>query len=106
MKRFSALVIALAYTVSTFGVLTAPSPAQAGTTANHYVATLAAPASDNRIIAKNTVWSCEGTTCVAAESNSRPVRVCRDLQRKVGTIATFSAEGEALEASDLARCNG
>ena len=29
-----------------------------------------------------------------------------ELQRKVGPIASFTAHSEALDAEDLARCNG
>ena len=106
MNRLVALGIATLMTATTFSALTAAAPALAGMTYNHYVASLEAPAADDRVVAKNAVWSCNGTVCVAAKSNSRPLRVCRELQRKVGTIATFSTEGEALEADALARCNG
>jgi hypothetical protein len=52
------------------------------------------------------VWACEGNTCVANKGTSRPSRVCRGLAREFGEITAFTADGEALEEKDLARCNG
>ena len=83
----------------------APAAIQAAAPAPHFVAELAAPASEARAIAGGTVFACEGTVCTGGYSGHRPLRVCRQLQREVGTIASFSAGGEALSADDLARCN-
>jgi len=51
------------------------------------------------------VWRCEGTSCVAPRGTSAPATMCRKLAREVGTIASFSAKGEALAEDKLAKCN-
>ncbi len=66
---------------------------------------LTATATENRTVAGGVAWSCQGTTCVAGKGTSRPLRMCRELQRSLGDVAAFTADGEALEAADLARCN-
>ena len=33
------------------------------------------------------------------------MRICRELQRDVGEIRSFTAKGEALDADKLAKCN-
>lgn len=102
--RISVFVLALLYTGLNFGVTTStPLAAQSGP---YYTATLAQPAGESRAIAGGVVWACEGTTCVANKGTSRPSRICRGLAREFGEITSFTANGEALEESDLARCNG
>lgn len=71
----------------------------------HFRAELAAPTQEARAIAGGVVFRCEGTTCVAPESGDRPVRVCRELRREVGTVASFTHGGAALTAEDIAACN-
>lgn len=87
------------------GAATAPAAAQ-GSSAPYFQAELSAPAADARVIAGGVLWRCEGTSCIAGESEKRPLRVCRDLNREVGELASFSVDGAALEADRLARCNG
>lgn len=82
-----------------------PATAQAPGKA-YYRAELAQPAAQPKAIAGDLVWACTGTTCTAAKGTSRPLRICRELNRKFGTIATFTAKGEVLAAEDLAKCNG
>ncbi|GMM92221.1 hypothetical protein [Qipengyuania sp. MTN3-11] len=103
--NIGAISLALSWTALSFGAAITPAPAQAAD-GPHYLVELTAPAKDTRAIAGGVAWKCEGRTCVAGKSTSRPLRVCRELQREVGTIATFTAKGEALAAEDLARCNG
>ncbi len=104
-RSVAAVGAAMLYTSLTFGATIAPTPAHASTGA-YYTATLTAPAQDNRYIGGGLVWRCEGTTCTAAKGTSRPEVVCRRLQREAGTIASFTANGEALAAERLAKCNG
>jgi hypothetical protein len=104
MGRATVFVLALLYTGLSFGVTTStPLSAQGGP---YYTATLAQPADESRAIAGGVVWACEGNTCVANKGTSRPSRVCRGLAREFGEITAFTADGEALEEKDLARCNG
>lgn len=103
MTRFatSLLVASLALT----GAF-APAALQASPDVAYFNVQLEAPASEQRVIAGGVVFTCEGTTCVGPRSRTRPLRVCSELRREVGTIASFNAGGEELAESRLARCNG
>ena len=104
--RIGALALALAWTTLSFGIAVAPSPAMAqNLSKGYYRAELAQPASQPRAIAGSLVWSCQGTSCTADKGTSRPLRICRELNRKFGAVASFTAKGEALSAEELARCN-
>lgn len=100
-----AIGAALAWTSLSFGVAIAPSPAQAEAPAAYYRAELAQPAAQPRAVAGDLVWSCNGTSCVAGKGTSRPLRICREVNRKLGAVTAFTARGEALPAEDLAKCN-
>ena len=64
-------------------------------------------AEQTRIIASNTVWTCEGDTCVARPAHSVNVRACRQFAREAGVrVTAYGTEGDELSADDLARCNG
>lgn len=71
-----------------------------------FTAELAAPATQDRVIAGGMVWRCAGTTCTAARNTARPLRICRELQRELGIVQSFAVEGVAMGEADLARCNG
>lgn len=88
------------------GLAFAPAALSAQAPAARYTAELASPSADARIIAGGVVWTCEGTSCSAPVSGARALRMCRDLNRKVGQIVRFDVAGTALEAADLTRCNG
>ena len=104
--RFGVFALALVYTTLTFGALTAPAPAQAKDAGPYYVVELATPADEARTIAGGVAWSCDGNTCVAGKGTSRPLRVCRDIQREFGEVTSFVARGEELADDKLAACNG
>ncbi|MBX7460184.1 CC_3452 family protein [Qipengyuania huizhouensis] len=97
---------AILYTAAGFGALVAPSAAEARSNAPFYTAELSQPATERTVIAGGVAWTCRGTTCVAPKGTSRPLRVCRELQRDTGEVVAFTAKGEALEADKLAKCNG
>lgn len=109
IPRFSnvgAIGLALLYTATTFGAVLTPTAAEARDHKVFYTAELAQPTKEGRAIAGGVAWVCKDTTCIAAKGTSRPLRVCRELQREVGEVANFTAKGKALEADKLARCNG
>ena len=81
----------------------APATAAGGA---HYRAELAKPAPEGRFVARDVVWICEGTTCSAARGTSRPAVMCAALVKKAGPVTDFIVNGKALEANELARCNG
>lgn len=105
MSRFSTTTLAA---VLTFGAVAAPLSTATASQArsSYYTAELAQPTEETTAIAGGVVFACEGVTCSGARSGDRPLRVCSDLRRKVGTIASFTANGEAMSESLLARCNG
>lgn len=105
-SRMGVFALAIIYTSLTFGAAITPAPAAAKNSGPYYVAELAAPASDNRAVAGGVAWSCEGTTCRAAKGNSRPLRICRSIQREFGDVTNFTAKGEELAEEKLAACNG
>lgn len=105
--NIGAIGLALTWTALTIGAVAGPAPAQAQTPGKaFYRAELAQPAAEPRAIAGDLVWTCQGTTCTAAKGTSRPLRICRDVQRKFGPVVAFTAKNEALPADQLAKCNG
>ena len=100
------LGLALAWTAASFTAI-GPAPAMAQNPGKaYYRAELAQPASQAKVIAGDLVWACSGTACTADKGTSRPLRICRDLNRKFGEVTNFSAKGELLAAEELAKCNG
>ena len=99
-------IAAMACTSLTFGAALSPVPAQARASGPFYTAQLAQPAADTRTVAGGVLWQCDGHSCVADKGTSRPVVMCARLARAVGPVEAFSADGKALEAKDLDRCNG
>lgn len=100
------LGLALSWTAVSFAAI-APAPAIAQNPSKaYYRAELAQPASQAKAIAGDLVWACNGTSCVADKGASRPLRICRELNRKFGAVASFTAKGELLAAEELAKCNG
>jgi hypothetical protein len=63
-----------------------------------------APAA-NRIVGKNIAWTCAGGTCRGSTELSRPLVICQDLAKRAGRIDSFLADGRALSADELSKCN-
>lgn len=95
---------ALSATLAITGAL-APTALQARVAAPYFTVELAQPASEAEVIAGGVVFLCEGTRCVAPRCRDRALRVCNELRREVGTIASFNAGGSLLSESQLERCN-
>lgn len=104
-SRLAILASALVYTGLSFGIATSASPLQAAGGA-YYTATLTDAASAKNQVLGGVAWTCEGTTCVAAKGNARPLRMCRSIARKFGEVSSFTANGEAIAPEELAKCNG
>ena len=105
IRSASVGLLALAYTGLTFGAALTPAPALAAD-GPYYRAELAQPVEPTTEIIRGTVWQCNGTTCVAAKSTSRPVVECQRLAKKVGSVSRFVIEGVEIEADKLAKCQG
>lgn len=104
--NLGAIGAAVLYAGLTIGAVAAPTPAAAQGDSAFYTAQLAQPAKKAVSVAGGVVWKCEGTACTGTKGNSRPVRVCRELNRELGDVTAFSTKGEVLADEDLARCNG
>lgn len=103
MIRLSAIALSAAVTLS---AALAPAGLQARVAAPYFTVELAQPASEGEAIAGGVLFRCEGTSCTAPRSGDRPLRVCSELRREVGTITSFNAGNSSLTDSQLARCNG
>ena len=84
----------------------AAAPLAAKDAGPYYRAELAQPAAKSQVIAGGVLWACEGTACVAAKGTARPAVMCKRLAQETSAVVSFSYAGEALDAEQLARCNG
>lgn len=106
ISSLGAICLALTWTAVNFGAALTPAPAMAQNPSKaYYRAELAQPAAERRVVAGELVWACNGTSCVADKGTSRPLRICRELNRKFGEVVNFTARGELLPAEDLEKCN-
>ena len=58
-----------------------------------------------QIIGKDISWTCAGGSCRGSTEASRPLVLCQDLAKHAGRIESFTADGQALSAEQLAKCN-
>jgi hypothetical protein len=77
------------------------APAFAGT----YSAKPVAAPTAGKIIGKDISWTCAGGSCRGSTEASRPLVLCQDLAKHAGRIESFTADGQALSAEQLAKCN-
>ena len=66
---------------------------------------LARPAHE-RFVAGDNGWRCGAAGCSSARTSTRPALVCSSLVRAVGPLGSFSVDGRAFSAEQLAACNG
>ena len=60
-----------------------------------------------RVIALNTVWSCDGDTCLARPAHAATVRSCRQFVHQAGGhVTAYGSAERQLSADEIARCNG
>jgi len=73
-----------------------------------FTARLVTPVTEQtRVIAVNTLWTCNGDTCLARPNHAASVRSCRQFVRQTGArIVSYGPEGGQLSAAEIARCNG
>lgn len=89
-------------TASTLLLAATPAMAQAN---GYYSATLAQPAAKSSLVTRNTIWKCDGATCVAAKNGARPQIMCELVAREAGALQAFVVEGNAFDAAALEKCN-
>jgi hypothetical protein len=84
-----------------FAFLSAPALA-----AGPFRAEPVAPPSQERFVARDSIWRCAQGACTSANATAtRPAIVCSTLARQVGALRSFSAEGRAFAADELEACN-
>lgn len=86
-------------------LLVAAPQAYAASDGSFYRAELAAPVEMRRAIVRDAMFTCDGTSCMGTKTNSRANIVCASFVREFGAAASFVADGKALDADDLAKCN-
>ena len=75
---------------------------------SRYTATLAQPlAAKKTFIVNDNMFRCDGSTCILVSTpiDAGSVRSCRALQREVGTLTAYVADGKPFDADKLAKCN-
>ena len=77
------------------------APAFAGT----YSAKPVAAPESAKIIGKDISWACTANGCTGSTEASRPVILCQDLAKRAGRLESFTADGKALSADQLDKCN-
>lgn len=77
------------------------APAMAGT---YSAKPIAAPAA-TKIIGKDISWVCGPDACQGSTNASRPLVLCQDLAKRAGRLQSFVANGRALSAAELDKCN-
>ena len=92
MNRVAAFIAAASF-------LAAP-----GFAATYAAKPVAAPAAA-KIIGKDISWSCAGDSCRGSTEASRPMILCQDFAKRAGRVESFLADGAALSAEQLAKCN-
>jgi hypothetical protein len=92
MKRVAAFITAASF-------LAAPALA-----ATYSAKPTAAPASA-KIIGKDISWARDGDSYRGSTEASRPLILCQDLAKRAGRLESFTADGKALPAEQLAKCN-
>jgi hypothetical protein len=80
---------------------TLAAPAAAAT----YSAKPVAVPSTGKIIGKDISWSCTADGCRGSTEASRPLVLCQDLAKRAGPLESFVANGQALTAEQLGKCN-
>ncbi|HRE44853.1 MAG TPA: hypothetical protein PKY87_12920 [Terricaulis sp.] len=99
MTAFRTIALAAALSIGFAGAAFARNPT--------FTATLDAAPAQSRVIAQNTIWNCEGETCVARASHAVSVRACRQLVRQTGArVTAYGTPERQLSADEIARCNG
>ena len=88
--------------IAILGLALAGSPALANP---HYLAEPAVKPATSKLVLRDTVWKCGDAGCAGSKSSSRPATVCAVLVRQVGSLRSFSANGEALSPQELEKCN-
>jgi hypothetical protein len=103
MNRFVAFTAAFGASTLLFLATTAPAFAQGS--AGYQLVPATAPATGEAWVASDVVWKRSGEGYVAPRANSRAAIVCAQAAKKIGKVASFTADGQAFDEAALAKCN-
>ncbi|HEX8261981.1 MAG TPA: hypothetical protein VF547_03810 [Allosphingosinicella sp.] len=98
-RQLTSTLLAFLFSASLLGGTAFAAPA------GQYRAEPAKPPAAARLIVKDIVWRCGASGCVAPRSNSRPAIDCSALAHEIGTLRSFTVEGQALDPAALEKCN-
>ncbi|MGL4312352.1 MAG: CC_3452 family protein [Sphingomonas sp.] len=73
--------------------------------AGYYAATPATVPAKTTVITDGTLWKCANGVCVANKAPQRDLIVCQLVAQNVGQLTAFTANGTAMTAEALAKCN-
>ena len=57
------------------------------------------------VITGDTLWNCGPNGCTTATATARPAIVCEMAAKKVGKLASFTADTATFDEAALAKCN-
>ncbi len=101
MFRTASLFAPLAAAALTLGV---SAPAMAQTPTYRAVPVTQLASADSMIIGE-TLWACGPAGCTTSQATARPAIVCEQAVKKVGKLASFTANAKDFDADALAKCN-
>lgn len=103
MNRFVAFTAAFGTSALLFLATTTPAFAQGSVGYQLVPATV--PATGEALVASDVIWKRSGEGYVAPRANSRAAIVCAQAAKKIGKVASFTADGQAFDEAALAKCN-
>ncbi len=102
--KLRSFVAMAAFATSGLMLAVSATPALAGAPA-YRLAPVAAVAAADTVVVRDVLWKCNDSGCVAKAATSRPAIVCATAARKIGALASFTANGKEFSAEELAACN-
>lgn len=99
------LITAVAATAASAFLLSAATPSYAQAGGGYRLTPAAAVSVSTVVTGDSTLWKCTDSSCVASKATSRPAIVCAQAAKKVGKLASFTANGVTFSDEDLAKCN-
>jgi hypothetical protein len=103
MNRFVAFAAAFGASALLFLATTTPAFAQGSV--GYQLVPVTTPASGEALVSSDVIWKRAGEGYVAPKANSRAAIVCAQAAKKVGKVASFTADGQAFDDAALAKCN-
>jgi len=106
MRILPRITTTMAAGVGALTLLAAIAPLPAVASEAFYKVTFAQPVAKQRMMAKELLWSCSGTSCIAVKSTSRAASICSALAKTGGEVVSFNAGATAFTPEEIQACNG